>query len=90
VKRFVMMAIVALTLACSASPQAQQSPQPPAKDAFVPQAQAPQQPELPAAPLLYGAYAFVWAVLLVYIFLLWRRVGKVERELGDVTRKLKI
>ena len=43
---------------------------------------------LPATPLIYGAYGFVWSALAVYIFILWRRLGKVERELADVTAKL--
>ena len=63
-------------------------------------AQAPQNPQeflpltdagretLPALPLLYIAYAFVWLALLAYVFLLWRRIGRVERELADVNAKL--
>jgi CcmD family protein len=43
---------------------------------------------LPALPLLYSAYAFVWVALIAYVFLLWRRLGKVERELAEVTKKL--
>jgi hypothetical protein len=44
--------------------------------------------ELPPAPLIYGAYAFVWAVFMIYLFFLWRRIGRVERELADVNQKL--
>jgi CcmD family protein len=61
-------------------------------------AQTPQQEFLPAAniaretlpalPLLYGAYAFVWVALLAYVFLLWRRLGRVERELAEITARL--
>ncbi len=43
---------------------------------------------LPASPLLFGAYAFVWVALVAYVFLLWRRIGRVEREMADVTAKL--
>jgi len=43
---------------------------------------------LPAGPLLYTAYALVWIILIGYIFLLWRRVDRVERELRDVAGKL--
>ena len=75
---------VALVVAAQVAIRAQE-----AKDQFVPQAQLPQQAELPAAPLVYGAYAFVWAVLIVYVFVVWRRVAKVERELADVNMKLK-
>jgi len=57
---------------------------------FVPlsSAAATQQETLSASPLVYGAYAFVWVALIVYVFLLWRRIGKVERELADVTLRL--
>jgi CcmD family protein len=44
---------------------------------------------LPAAPFVYGAYAFVWVALLVYVFVLWRRLGRVERELADINAKLR-
>ena len=34
------------------------------------------------------AYAFVWAVLLVYVWTIWRRVVKVERELRDLATRI--
>ena len=43
---------------------------------------------IPAAPLLLTAYAFVWVALLVYVFLLWRRLGRVEHELAEVNARL--
>lgn len=42
------------------------------------------QEVLPATPLVFAAYAFIWLVLLGYVFLLWRRIGRVERELADL------
>jgi CcmD family protein len=48
-----------------------------------------QRETLPAAPFVYGAYAFVWVALLVYVFVLWRRLGRVERELADVNARLR-
>ncbi|HEY7475419.1 MAG TPA: CcmD family protein [Vicinamibacterales bacterium] len=47
------------------------------------------QEALPATPLVFIAYAFVWVLLLAYVFLLWRRLGRVERELADVNAKLR-
>lgn len=47
------------------------------------------QETLPGTPLVFVAYAFVWTVLLGYVFLLWRRLGRVERELGEVNAKLR-
>jgi CcmD family protein len=47
-----------------------------------------QQDTMPASPMVLAAYGFVWAALLVYVFLLWQRIGRVERELADVNTKL--
>jgi CcmD family protein len=46
------------------------------------------QETLPATPLVFVAYAFVWTLLLGYVFLLWRRLGRVEREIAEVNAKL--
>jgi CcmD family protein len=65
----------------------QQQP-PAATDEFVPVDQLPPEERLPAAPLLIGAYGFVWLALFVYLVMLWRRVEKVERELSGVARRV--
>ena len=44
--------------------------------------------QLPAAPLVFAAYAFVWLALVVYVFSLWRRMSRVERDLADVNARL--
>ena len=54
---------------------------------FVPVSTLQQPEQLPAAPLVIGAYAFVWVVLLVYVWALWRRMTKLERELADLQRR---
>ena len=62
---------------------------PSAQGDFVPVSQLPAQAEqLPAAPLLMGAYAFVWVALLVYVWSLWKRMGKLERELAELRRRV--
>ena len=43
---------------------------------------------LPATPLVFTAYGFVWVSLVVYVFTLWRRLSRVERELADVNARL--
>ena len=48
----------------------------------------PQHEQLPAAPLVMAAYAFVWVALLVYVWSLWRRVGAVQRGLADLRRRV--
>jgi len=57
-------------------------------DKMVPLGEARPQAELSPGPLVYGAYAFVWAAVVAYVFMLWRRVGRVERELQDVRGRL--
>ena len=53
---------------------------------FVPADTLPQE-TLPATPLVFAAYAFAWLALVVYVFALWRRLGRVERELQDVRNR---
>ncbi len=55
---------------------------------FVPVSQLPPEEQLPAARLLVTAYAFVWVTILAYLWSIWRRLGKVERELGDVAARV--
>ena len=55
---------------------------------FVPVQPGALQESIPAAPLVFIAYGFVWVALAVYIVTLWRRLGSVERELGDLNRRL--
>jgi len=52
-----------------------------ARDEFVPIGELPPEDTLPAAPLLVAAYAVAWGALLVYVWMLWRRLGRVEQEL---------
>ena len=46
------------------------------------------QEQLPAAPLVFAAYAFVWFALVSYVFVLWRRLTHVERELAQLASRL--
>jgi CcmD family protein len=68
---------------------AQQPDQPAAAQGdFVPVSSLPQAEQLPAAPLVIAAYAFVWVALLGYVWSLWRRMTKLERELADLQRRV--
>lgn len=55
---------------------------------FVPVQPGALQESIPAAPLVFVAYGFVWVALAVYVVVLWRRLASVERELGDLNRRL--
>lgn len=54
---------------------------PPATDGFVPVTDLPLEEQLPAAPLVLSAYAIIWVAVLIYVALLWRRLGAVQRDL---------
>ncbi|MEZ5318576.1 MAG: CcmD family protein [Vicinamibacterales bacterium] len=43
---------------------------------------------LPATPFVFVAYAVVWVAVFGYVFLMWRRLNRVERELADVHARL--
>lgn len=59
----------------------------PGQQEFVPIKDLPPEDVLPAAPLLVSAYVFVWVALMGYVWSIWRRLGKVESELADVSRR---
>ena len=63
-----------------------QPPSPP--DGFVPAGDLLGREQLPAAPLVIGAYAVAWVAVFGYLWSIWQRVGRVERELVDVSRRL--
>jgi hypothetical protein len=54
----------------------------------VPDSELARQETLPAAPLVSIAYAFVLVALVTYVFMLWRRIGRVEHELQQVSRSV--
>jgi CcmD family protein len=56
---------------------------------FVPVSSLPAQQEpLPAAPLVITAYVFVWVVLIVFLWSIWRRLGKVQEEIRQLQRRV--
>lgn len=54
---------------------------------FVPASQLPTE-VLPATPFVFIAYAFVWVALIGYLFGLWRKLTRVERELAQVASRV--
>jgi len=60
-----------------------------AQGQFVPVTPGQMQEPIPAAPLVFIAYGFVWVALAVYVFTIWRRLGQVERELGALNERLR-
>jgi CcmD family protein len=60
-----------------------------AQDEFVPLDSLPPDEQLPAAPLVLAAYAIAWLIVLVYLWSIWQRLGRVEREMREVSARLK-
>ena len=58
---------------------AQQAPE--GQEGFLPMNSLPPADQLPAAPLLIAAYAFVWLALAGYLYSIWSRIGRVERDM---------
>jgi CcmD family protein len=69
------------------TPAVQASPQEP-PDQFVPVKSIQQQGQLSAPTLLISAYAFVWAALFVYVWTIWRRMRKIEREIQHLASRV--
>jgi len=69
----------------TAAMTAQQRPS--GSDQFLPLDQLPPGQELPAAPFLIGAYAFVWIAAMFYLWTIWRRVGKLGDEMKALERR---
>ena len=64
-----------------AQPAAQTVP-----EGFEPVTEVPPEEQIPAQPLVAGAYAFIWLAVLVYVGLLWRRLGAVQKDLDALKR----
>jgi CcmD family protein len=80
------VAILAVTAFWSAVTLGAQ-PQPPSGFVSIPESQLGQE-QLPATPLVFAAYAFVWLALLTYVLVLSRRVRRAEQELAEVSSRL--
>lgn len=71
--------------------QAQRSvEQPPATadEGFVPIDELPPDERMPAAPFLIAAYSVAWIVVAVYLWSIWQRLGRVEREIAEASRRV--
>jgi CcmD family protein len=54
---------------------------------FVPMTPAPQD-TVPGGVLVIAAYAFAWVAIVTYVFVLWRKTQRIERELADVRARI--
>ena len=81
------VAPILVSLFLLAVPLLAQQPPSAATDGFVPANELPPGQQLPAAPFLIGAYAFFLALMLFYLWTIWRRIGKVEEEMRALERR---
>jgi len=79
---------VVFVLTMQVSPLAAQT-QPRQQEEFTPIDQLPPQDQLPAAPLLIGAYAFVLLMLFGYLVMVSRRLSAIQTEVNRLDADLK-
>ena len=65
-----------------------QQPPPQQEDEFVPAKDLANQEQLPAAPLVMGAYAVAWIAVFLYLWSIWRRLSRVEGEIASLSRRV--
>jgi CcmD family protein len=78
----------ALSVSTGIAAAAQPPQQSPAQEGFVPVDKLPTQEQLPAAPLVMTAYAVAWVAVFGYLVSIWNRLGRVEREIQAVSRRV--
>ena len=87
-RRVVAAAVLGTMLSAGAGVIVRAFQPPEGQSEFVPVSELPPEDRLPAAPLLIGAYAFVWVLLFLYVWSIWKRLRKVDEELGALSRRL--
>ena len=58
-----------------------------AQGGFVSANSLPPTEQIPAAPLLIAAYAFVWVALMGYLWSIRSRLGKVEHDIQTLQQR---
>lgn len=56
-------------------------------DGFVPLSSLPPGEEMPAAPFVIGTYAFFLVLMMFYLWTIWNRLSKVEKDLREFERR---
>jgi hypothetical protein len=60
--------------------------QQPGQEGFQP-VTGPVTEQIPAAPLVISSYAFFLVLVFVYLWTIWRRIGKVEADMRALERR---
>jgi CcmD family protein len=77
-RRVLIALLLGIVLATASNAQ---QPKPERQDEFVPITELPPEEQLPAQPLVIGAYAFAWLALGGYVLSVARRLDRVQREI---------
>jgi len=60
-----------------------------AQDKFEPVGNVPIGEQLPAGPFIVGSYAFFLLLMVFYLWTIWRRINRVEKDMQDLARRQK-
>ena len=83
--RRIMIALTSCVLLATSAFATQQPPA--AQSEYVPLKDLPPGDQMPAAPFLIAAYAFVWIAAMFYLWTIWRRLNRVETEMRALAQK---
>ena len=91
IRRVLLLSLLLLAAGSAAPALAYQppSPSPEQMGEFVPLKDLPAEEQLPAAPLVIGAYGFVWAAVLFYVVSIAKRLGSVQQDIARLETDLK-
>jgi len=81
---FALVSFLLLAVPAFAQPSGQSPSQ---LDGFVPLDQLPPGEQMPAAPLLIAAYAFFLVLMMFYLWTIWNRLSKVEKDMQELARR---
>jgi len=60
-----------------------------AQNTFEPVGNVPIGEQLPAGPFIVGSYAFFLLLMVFYLWTIWRRINRVEKDMQDLARRQK-
>lgn len=87
-RQLAVAVLCVMALAATAATVHAQQPPAGTPDGFVPVENLGNQERIPAAPLVMSAYAIAWIMVFGYLWSIWQRLNRVERELAEVSRRV--
>ena len=83
IRRFWIAFVSVALLGVTAFAQAPQG----SADGFVPASSLPPGEELPAGRFLVASYSFFLLLMLFYLWTIWNRLSKVEKDMQELSRR---